>query len=211
MEHITEAGLGPRIQAAITAAGMTQASLADALGVRAPQINKIVKGRNVPQRETVDRIAAIVGVPTPVLLGEAVPVLGWVAAGNGEDEDMPPGQYVNLPDFCRRADGVYRVRGTSMKEAGILPGDYLAVRTNPAPASGEIVVAFIRDAGSVVKKLKVVDGRQVLLSEDGRTDPRYPYTIGEGDHFYGVLVASFRRYDAPPDDGRRPARGRAKK
>jgi repressor LexA len=47
-----------------------------------------------------------------------------------------------------------RVRGESMKDAGILPGDIVIVRRQPSAEDGEIVVALVEDEATV-KRLRI--------------------------------------------------------
>ncbi len=80
-----------------------------------------------------------------------LPVVGRVAAGApllGEQniEDYCP---VDPAVFHPRADFLLRVRGDSMKGAGILDGDLLAVQGTPQAANGQIVVARIGDEVTV--------------------------------------------------------------
>jgi repressor LexA len=63
--------------------------------------------------------------------------------------------------FTPRADYLLRVRGLSMKDAGILDGDLLAVHRTSEARSGQIVVARLGDEVTV-KRLKR-RGNQVLL------------------------------------------------
>jgi repressor LexA len=84
-----------------------------------------------------------------------LPVIGRVAAGNPilaapHVEDYCP---VNPDLFRPRADYLLRVRGSSMRDAGILDGDLLAVHATPEVPSGRIVVARLGDEVTV-KRLR---------------------------------------------------------
>lgn len=168
------------------------------------QVSKALLGRSEPTLPTIRKLARALGVSVleladPSMVEEdsavPVPVYGVVAAGAGEDEEFKPPQYINLPDKCRGADGAYIVRGLSMLDVGIVDGDYLFVRKHPEPEHGSIAVAHIRDNGSVVKRVEWKGDKRILHSADGKHDPRYPYTMGDGDWFIGRLVASLRTYD----------------
>lgn len=82
---------------------------------------------------------------------EGLPVIGRVAAGSPilaaqHVED----RYRISPDLFRpRADYLLRVRGSSMRDAGILDADLLAVHAVPEAASGQIVVARLNDEVTV--------------------------------------------------------------
>lgn len=92
-----------------------------------------------------------------------LPVIGRVAAGapilaeaHVEDRyDLDPGI------FHPRADYLLRVRGMSMRDAGILNGDLLAVHATRQAASGQIVVARLDDEVTVKRFHR--RGRQVAL------------------------------------------------
>jgi repressor LexA len=84
-----------------------------------------------------------------------LPVIGRVAAGSPilaaqHVED----RYRISPDLFRpRADYLLRVRGSSMRDAGILDADLLAVHAAREAASGQIVVARLNDEVTV-KRLR---------------------------------------------------------
>jgi repressor LexA len=83
--------------------------------------------------------------------GAGLPVVGRVAAGSPIlAEQHIQGHYRLDPALFRpRADYLLRVRGTSMRDAGILDGDLLAVHRTPEAGSGEIVVARVEDEVTV--------------------------------------------------------------
>ena len=80
-----------------------------------------------------------------------VPVIGRVAAGHPIlAEENVQGHYRLDPGLFRpRADYLLQVRGMSMRDAGILDGDLLAVHRTPEAALGDIVVARIDDEVTV--------------------------------------------------------------
>ncbi len=51
--------------------------------------------------------------------------------------------------FSPRADYLLRVRGMSMRDAGILDGDLIAVHRSPEARNGQIVVARLEDEVTV--------------------------------------------------------------
>jgi repressor LexA len=84
-----------------------------------------------------------------------LPVVGRVAAGSPMlAEEHLQGRYQVDPNlFTPRADYLLRVRGMSMRDAGILEGDLLAVHRTPEARSGQIVVARLADEVTV-KRLR---------------------------------------------------------
>lgn len=85
----------------------------------------------------------------------SLPVVGRVAAGE------PILAIEHIEDHCRvdprlfkpRADYLLRVRGHSMREAGILDGDLLAVHSQRQAENGDVVVARVNDEEVTVKRL----------------------------------------------------------
>ncbi|MDQ5850191.1 MAG: transcriptional repressor LexA [Pseudomonadota bacterium] len=80
-----------------------------------------------------------------------LPVVGRVAAGSPIlAEEHLQGRYQIDPNlFTPRADYLLRVRGLSMRDAGILEGDLLAVHKTQEARSGQIVVARLADEVTV--------------------------------------------------------------
>jgi len=80
-----------------------------------------------------------------------LPVVGRVAAGAPIlAEENVQGRYQVDPNlFTPRADYLLRVRGMSMRDAGILEGDLLAVHKTVEARSGQIVVARLGDEVTV--------------------------------------------------------------
>ena len=80
-----------------------------------------------------------------------LPVVGRVAAGSPIlAEEHLQGRYQIDPNlFTPRADYLLKVRGMSMRDAGILEGDLLAVHKTGEARSGQIVVARLSDEVTV--------------------------------------------------------------
>ena len=80
-----------------------------------------------------------------------LPVIGRVAAGSPIlAEAHVQGRFQLDPNlFTPRADYLLRVRGMSMRDAGILDGDLLAVHRTHEARSGQIVVARLADEVTV--------------------------------------------------------------
>ena len=80
-----------------------------------------------------------------------LPVVGRVAAGSPIlAEEHVQGRYQVDPNlFTPRADYLLRVRGLSMRDAGILEGDLLAVHRTQEARTGQIVVARLADEVTV--------------------------------------------------------------
>lgn len=106
---------------------------------------------------------------TPNRLGRLmeIPVVGRVAAGSPIlAEEHLQGRYQIDPSlFTPRADYLLKVRGLSMRDAGILEGDLLAVHRSEEARSGQIVVARLADEVTV-KRLRRRGHSVQLLPEN---------------------------------------------
>ena len=80
-----------------------------------------------------------------------LPVIGRVAAGSPilAQEHVQERFQVDPNLFTPRADYLLRVRGMSMRDAGILEGDLLAVHRTQEARTGQIVVARLSDEVTV--------------------------------------------------------------
>jgi SOS regulatory protein LexA len=81
------------------------------------------------------------------------------------------------------------VKGDSMIDAGIHPGDVVVVEKRNAAQPGEIVVAII-ETEFTVKTLAKEGGRFVLKP----ANKAYPVLRPKELEIFGVVVASFRKY-----------------
>ncbi|MFQ5757301.1 MAG: transcriptional repressor LexA [Acidiferrobacterales bacterium] len=82
---------------------------------------------------------------------DGLPVVGRVAAGSPilAEEHIETRYRLDPALFKPRADYLLRVRGLSMREAGILDGDLLAVHRTTEARNNQVVVARIEDEVTV--------------------------------------------------------------
>jgi repressor LexA len=83
--------------------------------------------------------------------GLGLPLIGRVAAGSPilAVEHVEARHQIDPALFSPRADYLLRVRGMSMRDAGILDGDLLAVHRCQEARAGQIVVARVHDEVTV--------------------------------------------------------------
>ncbi|UZJ45587.1 transcriptional repressor LexA [Marinimicrobium sp. C6131] len=96
---------------------------------------------------------------------QGLPLVGRVAAGSPILAQEHIEDYCQLPHsfFTPQADYLLRVHGMSMKDAGILDGDLLAVHRTQQVRNGQIVVARIGDEVTVKRFKRVGNRAQVEL------------------------------------------------
>ena len=119
-----------------------------------------------------------------------VPLVGNVAAGSPILAEECIEDYLTFDTGGLTGEHfALRVRGESMRDAGILPGDLVVVHQQPDANSGEIVVALFEDEATV-KTLRRRDGHTWLMPEN----PDYEPIDGDGCTILGKVVAVVRRY-----------------
>jgi repressor LexA len=135
------------------------------------------------------------GTARGLRLKEAVglPLVGRVAAGSPIlAEEHIIGRYSVDPHLFRpRADYLLKVRGMSMRDAGILDGDILAVHKTGEARSGQIVVARLHDEVTV-KRLRRRGAAVELLPENPEFKPIMIDTRAELFAIEGVAVGVIR-------------------
>jgi len=101
-----------------------------------------------------------------------LPVIGRVAAGSPilAEEHVQARYQIDPNLFTPRADYLLQVRGLSMRDAGILEGDLLAVHRTQDVRSGQIVVARLGDEVTV-KRLRRRGNSLQLLPENPEFEP----------------------------------------
>jgi repressor LexA len=83
--------------------------------------------------------------------GSGLPLVGRVAAGSPilAQQNIEAHYQLDSALFTPRADYLLKVRGMSMKDAGILEGDLLAVHRSSEARAGQVVVARLDDEVTV--------------------------------------------------------------
>ena len=94
--------------------------------------------------------------PLAELLQLALPLIGRVAAGSPilAQEHVDKTYYVENSLFQSKPDYLLKVRGMSMRDAGIMDGDLLAVQTTRDAKNGQIVVARLGDEVTVKRFMR---------------------------------------------------------
>jgi repressor LexA len=131
-------------------------------------------------------------LPLPSLAQLTLPLVGRVAAGSPmlAVEHHHQTYVVESSMFPRRPDYLLQVRGMSMRDAGILDGDLLAVQQTKEAKNGQIVVARLGDEVTV-KRLRRTRNGVELLPENPDFET---IVVGPGEDFEleGVAVGLIR-------------------
>ncbi|MET3118968.1 repressor LexA [Undibacterium sp. GrIS 1.8] len=114
---------------------------------------------------------AQLALPHPSLMQLSLPLVGRVAAGSPilAQEHVDTTYQVDPALFSAIPDYLLKVRGMSMRDAGIFDGDLLAVKKSNEAKNGQIVIARMGD-DVTVKRYKKSGNMIELLAEN----PDYP-------------------------------------
>ncbi len=119
----------------------------------------------------------------PGLAQLALPLIGRVAAGSPilAQEHVDQTYHVESSLFARQPDYLLRVRGMSMRDAGIMDGDLLAVQSTRDARNGQIVVARLGDDVTVKRFMRHPDHIELIAENpDFRNivvSPEEPFEI----------------------------------
>ena len=116
--------------------------------------------------------ATQMSLPHPSLMQLSLPLVGRVAAGSPilAQEHIEATYDVDRSLFSAKPDFLLKVRGMSMRDAGILDGDLLAVKKIESAKNGQIVVARIGE-DVTVKRFRKSGSLIELLPENPDFEP----------------------------------------
>jgi repressor LexA len=103
-------------------------------------------------------------LPLPSLAQLSLPLVGRVAAGSPilAQEHVDQTYLMEASLFQRRPDYLLKVRGMSMRDAGIMDGDLLAVQKASDAKNGQIVVARLGDDVTVKRLRRTKQGIELI-------------------------------------------------
>jgi len=182
------------IREAIESSGFppTRAEICRVLGFRSPNAAE----EHLRALERKGAIEILDGTARGIVLKQSlgVPLIGRVAAGAPIlAEAHVQGRYQLDPALFRpRPDYLLKVRGLSMRDAGILDGDLVAVHRTPEVRNRQIVVARLENEVTVKRYRQ--EGKVVwLLPENQDFEPMRIDLAHESLIIEGVVVGVLRR------------------
>ncbi|MBN1129475.1 MAG: transcriptional repressor LexA [Chitinispirillaceae bacterium] len=125
--------------------------------------------------------------------GFEVPLIGRVAAGAPITAEENIEGTVTLDRTLFKGDGLFtlRVRGDSMKDAGVFDGDIAVVRQKPTADNGEVVVAVIEGEATLKRFFKREEA--VVLHAENTAYEDIVITAPQSVYIAGKLVGVIRR------------------
>lgn len=111
-------------------------------------------------------------------VAHAMPALGYVACGEGQEETEQVIEYIRMPESLVGKGEFFALiaKGESMIDAGIHPGDYVMIRKQNTADIGDIVVAL--------------DGGSTTLKSSASTMPRADISFAPATRTKNVTVTS---------------------
>lgn len=192
--------IGERLREARVKRGLTQAEVAERLGVTRSVIARYESGINDPPSENISKMAEILGVSADYLLGRthdprpissieqllpeaipldklrlvAIPIYGEIRAGEPmfANEEILGYEYV-LEDEVKNGDYFFLlVKGDSMINARICEGDLVLVRKQNWLENGNIGVFIVNGEEATIKRYYEQDDLIILKPENTAYSPQ---------------------------------------
>ena len=173
--------LKQRLISARKGANLTQADVAEYLGIRRQTYSAYERGVSTPDANTIASLARLFGVSAGELVaGEVstanmikVPVCGNVAAGIPIDAIEDVEEYVDVDASLARGATLIglRVKGRSM-EPRFANGDTVIIRCQSSVDNGDIAVVLVGDEATMKKVVRYTEGIR-LMPTNPAYEPRY--------------------------------------
>jgi repressor LexA len=144
--YVGEHGYPPTVRDIGAAIGLTSSSTVHAHLANLEKLGLLRRDPTKPRA-----IEVLVDKAKEAISPSGLPVVGQVAAGSPVLAEENIEEYVPVPGIAGGDAGefVLRVKGDSMKDAGILEGDHVIVRRQETAEDGEIVVALVGEEATV--------------------------------------------------------------
>jgi repressor LexA len=145
-------GYPPTVRDIGKAVGLASSSTVHAHLANLEKIGLLRRDPSKPRAiELLDRAVGSAVESVRGIVRPGLPLLGSVAAGQPMLAEENIEDYVSVPDVAGGEEGEYllRVRGDSMKDAGILEGDFVVVRPQDTALDGDVVVALLGEEATV--------------------------------------------------------------
>jgi repressor LexA len=157
-------GYPPTVRDIGKAVGLASSSTVHAHLANLEKVGLLRRDPSKPRAiEMLDKAAGaaggVVDAVKSVVSSGGLPLVGQVAAGQPILAEENIEEYVTVPELAGGEEGEYvlRIRGDSMKNAGILEGDYVVVRRQDTATDGEIVVALVGEDATVKRFFREED------------------------------------------------------
>ncbi len=183
--YASKHGYPPTVREIGKAVGLTSSSTVHAHLANLEKIGLLRRDPTKPRA-----IELLIDKAKKAIRGQGLPVLGRVAAGEPLLAEENIEEYVEVPEVIGGEDSDYvlKVKGDSMRDAGILEGDYVVVKSSERADNGEIVVALLGEEATVKRFFKEKD--RVRLQPENKA---YKPIRTKDAQLLGRVVGVFRK------------------
>lgn len=175
-----------RLNEALVIRRMSQAELSKITGIGKSSISQYVSGAYEAKQDKIFLISRALRVDPAWLMGKDVPMegdalkataavdiplIGTIAAGTPILAEQNIEKYFSL-DSSIKADFCLKVKGDSMIDEGIMPGDIVFIRQQPTLENGEIGAIILGDEATL-KRFYKNNGQIVLQPANKNYQPMF--------------------------------------
>ena len=154
-------GYPPTVRDIGKAVGLASSSTVHAHLANLEKIGLLRRDPSKPRAiELLDRaVGSAVESVRGIVRSDGLPLLGSVAAGQPILAEANIEDYVQVPEIAGGNKGQYllRIRGDSMKDVGILEGDFVVVHSQNTARDGDVVVALLGEEATVKRFFREED------------------------------------------------------
>ena len=173
-----------------------------------PTLDEIAHAGGINTRSTVHQhvqaliqqgyLAATTGkrayrLPEPAAREDYLPLLGKIAAGQPIEALASQNEISADEMFRGQGRFVLKVSGESMRDIGIMDGDYVVIQKQNIASNGEIIVALVDKQEATLKRIFYLPNRKIELRPENSDMESLIYPA-KSVQVQGKLVGVFRTY-----------------
>lgn len=173
-----------------------------------PTLDEIAHAGGINTRSTVHQhvqaliqqgyLAATTGkrayrLPEPAAREDYLPLLGKIAAGQPIEALASQNEISADEMFRGQGRFVLKVSGESMRDIGIMDGDYVVIQKQNIASNGEIIVALVDKQEATLKRIFYLPNRKIELRPENSDMASLIYPA-KSVQVQGKLVGVFRTY-----------------
>ena len=173
-----------------------------------PTLDEIAHAGGINTRSTVHQhvqaliqqgyLAATTGkrayrLPEPAAREDYLPLLGKIAAGQPIEALASQNEISADEMFRGQGRFVLKVSGESMRDIGIMDGDYVVIQKQNIASNGEIIVALVDKQEATLKQIFYLPNRKIELRPENSDMESLIYPA-KSVQVQGKLVGVFRTY-----------------
>ena len=132
-------------------------------------------------------------LPEPNVREDYLPLLGRIAAGQPIEAIESQNEISADEMFRGQGRFVLKVSGDSMRDIGIMNGDYVVIQKQDIASNGEIIVALVNKQEVTLKRIFYLPNRKIELRPENSDMESMLYSA-KSVQVQGKMVGLFRAY-----------------